>query len=221
MDEDNKKPEETHQAETQPEGKKPLLTLRDDTPEDMPEKTARAQKVKKEIKSWLIALAEALVVVFIIKSFFFTLIQVKGPSMQDTLYTGERLFVSVLDVKLSGCDRYDVVICHFPGEKDYFVKRVIGLPGETIESRGGVTYINGEPIDEGFLMPGNTRRYALIDFGPVEIPEDSYFVMGDNRDNSNDSRAVGCIKKSEMVGQAQFIWWPLNKIQGLRYSPEE
>ena len=101
------------------------------------------------------------------------------------------------------------------------VHMIIGLPGETIESRGGVTYINGEPIDEGFLMPGNTRRYALIDFGPVEIPEDSYFVMGDNRDNSNDSRAVGCIKKSEMVGQAQFIWWPLNKIQGLRYSPEE
>ena len=197
---------------TEEQEKKPLLQMRDDTPEDMPKKSAFKQKAIKELKSWAIALVEAVVVVFIIKSFFFTLIQVKGPSMQTTLFTGDRMFVSAL---------YDVVICHFPGESDYFVKRVIGLPGETIESRGGVTYINGEAIDEGFLNPDNIRRYAMVDFGPVEIPEDSYFVMGDNRDNSNDSRAVGCITKKEMVGQAQFVWWPLSDIRGLHYAPED
>ena len=201
--------------------KKPLLTLRDDTPEDLPAKKKVPEKLKKELQCWLIALVEALVIVFIIKSFLFTMIKVQGPSMQDTLYTGDRMFVSVLDVKLSGCDRYDIVICHFPDEKDYFVKRVIGLPGETIESRSGVTYIDGEPIDESFLAEHNIQRYAQQDFGPVVIPEDSYFVMGDNRDNSNDSRAVGCISKDRIVGQAQFVWWPISDWRGLRWSPED
>jgi len=211
--------EQEKREQEQPE-KKPLLALRDDRPEDMPEKKKMPEKVKKEIRSWIIALAEAIVIVFLLKTFLFTLIQVSGQSMEDTLQHKDRMFVSVLDVKLKGCDRYDVVVCHFPGETDYYVKRVIGLPGETIESRDGVTYIDGEPIDEGFLSEDNTRRYAKYDFGPVEIPEGHYFVMGDNRDNSNDSRAVGCIAEEDMVGQSQFIWWPIDRWGSLNWEPE-
>lgn len=180
------------------EEKKPLMTPR----------------FKKELREWITSLAIALVAVILIRSFLFTVIRVDGPSMQDTLHNNDRLFVTVLDLKLHGPDRFDVVILHYPDRRENFVKRVIGLPGDTLEVRGGTLYVNDQAYDEPFLFEERTERYrkGASDFGPVEIPEGQYFVMGDNRDNSNDSRRVGLIDESLFVGKVRCIIWPLDRI---------
>ena len=188
--------------------KKPVLEMRTET-----KKPFTQTKVFKEIRDWLVSLAIALVVVGIIHTFLFTVIRVEGRSMQDTLYTGDRLITTVIDYKLFGLNRFDVTVCHFPNRKnERFVKRIIGLPGETIEVRNGVTLINGEPIEEPFLTPEKTERYHRSNFGPYEIPEDCYFVMGDHRDDSTDSLTVGPIPAGDIIGRARVIMWPLNRL---------
>ena len=109
------------------------------------QQAARKAKFLKEIREWVVALVVALMVVLFIRTFLFTIIRVDGHSMDYTLADGERMFVTILDKKLFGVERDDVVICHFPGRgRTYFVKRVRGVPGDVIERKDGVTYINGE-----------------------------------------------------------------------------
>lgn len=198
MSQNQEKPKKLLEMREEEKGKKPLLSA----------------KAKKEIREWAISLAAALVAVLIIRSFLFTIIRVDGPSMQDTLHNGDRLFVSVLDMKLNGPERFDVVILHYPGRSEQFVKRVIGLPGDTLEVREGVLYINGEAIEEGFLSDERTVRFdkAANNIAPIEVPEGQYFVMGDNRDNSNDSRSVGFISEDMFVGKVRYVIWPLDRI---------
>lgn len=217
------------------DGRKPLLAL-----EDAPKKTRFTPKAKKELREWGVSLAVALIAVALIRLFLFTVINVEGPSMEDTLQNGDRLIVTIIDAKLAGYDRFDVVVCHYPvlrdaGRPDYnpsgqgnfpdnpsfplpdyvgtrYVKRIIGLPGDTIDYRDGVTYINGEPIEEPFLYPEKSRAYRAgrgeARCFPVEIPEGYYFVMGDHRDNSNDSRKMGLIRGDQLIGRARLIFWP-------------
>ena len=196
---ENKTPEqprkllEMHESE-----KKPLLSAH----------------AKKEIREWIVSIVTALVAVFIIRSFLFTIIRVDGPSMSDTLLDNDRLFVTVLDVKLNGPDRFDVVILHYPnrGRQD-FVKRVIGLPGDTVEVKSGVLSVNGVTYDESYLTDERTARFdkSSSDFS-ITLGEDEYFVMGDNRDNSNDSRNVGVINRDMFVGKVRQIIWPLTRF---------
>lgn len=171
-------------------------------------------KAKKEIIDWIKSLAVAIIAVVLIRSFLFTIIRVDGPSMSDTLLDNDRLFVTVLDVKLHGPDRFDVVILHYPNRTENFVKRVIGLPGDTIEVTGGVLSVNGVVYEEPYLSPERTTRFhkAANTFS-ITLGEDEYFVMGDNRDNSNDSRSVGVIKGDMFVGKVRTILWPLNRIE--------
>ena len=177
------------------------------TPQD-----ARRAKAKKEIREWIISIAVALLAVFLIRSFLFTVIRVDGDSMRETLHDGERLIVTVLDVKLGGVNRDDVVICHFPGRAGFlgikynFVKRVIGVAGDKIVMLNGETYVNGEKVDEPFV----THPSPLIN-GAWEVPEGYVFVCGDNRSNSHDSRSsdVGYIATSEIVGKVKLVMWPI------------
>jgi len=190
----------------QSQEKKGLLELR----EEEPKKPLIPPKVAKEIREWVISLATAFILVVLIRSFLFTIIRVDGGSMLDTLKNNDRLFVTVLDVKLDGPERFDVVICRYPNRKDQYVKRVIGMPGDTIMVRRGVLYINDEPVEEPFLSDIRIQRFnrGSSNFGPVQVPEDCYFVMGDNRDDSNDSRAVGMITREMMIGKVRWIIWP-------------
>ncbi len=209
---DNQQIRESAEPANQPEEQeKPrkLLEMREDE-----KKPLLSDKAKKEIREWVVSLAVAIVAVLLIRSFLFTIIRVDGPSMSDTLLDGDRLFVTVLDMKLNGPDRFDVVICKYPGKKDQYVKRVIGLPGETLSVREGVLYINGEAVEEPFLSDERTERFdrAVSSFGPIEIPEGSYFVMGDNRDNSNDSRAVGFISGDMVIGKVRQILLPFGRF---------
>ena len=177
------------------------------------EKTEKAEmskgdKVKKEIIEWVQSLAMALVIFFIVRTFVFTVISVDGSSMETTLHDKERLIVSIFDMKLWGIQRGDPVICHYPERKENFVKRVVALPGDRLWMSGGVLYVNEEAVDEPYIAKPDMK-----DYGPWELGDDQYFVMGDNRNNSNDSRFVGPIKKDMIIGKVQFVMWPMGSMR--------
>ena len=199
-------PEENERPAGEP---KKLLEMREEE-----KKPFWTPERKKDAREWVVSIVTALLAVLIIRSFLFTIIRVDGTSMTDTLQHNDRLFVTVLDMKLHGPDRFDVVITHYDDTRKEYVKRVIGLPGDTLEVKSGVLYVNGEAYDEPFLSPERIVNYSLpqYDFGPIEVPEGSYFVMGDNRDNSRDSRRVGFLSEDKIVGKVRYIIWPLNRI---------
>jgi signal peptidase I len=174
--------------------------------------------VKKEILEWVKSILIALVIVAIVRTFLFTMIRVDGESMLETLQDGDRLAATIIDGKLSGYKRGDVIICTYPGADHYCVKRVIGLPGETISMNQGVVSINGNPLDEPYLT---YRSNDSMD--AYQIPEGAYFVMGDNRPISLDSRAVGPVEagpwvqigvpeKGAILGKVHLRLWPLDAI---------
>ena len=199
-------PEENERPAGEP---KKLLEMREEE-----KKPFWTPERKKDAREWVVSIVTALLAVLIIRSFLFTIIRVDGTSMTDTLQDNDRLFVTVLDMKLHGPDRFDVVITHYDDTRKEYVKRVIGLPGDTLEVRSGVLYINGEAYEEPFLSPDRIVNYSLpqYDFGPIKVPEGSYFVMGDNRDNSRDSRRVGFLSEDKIVGKVRYIIWPLDRI---------
>ena len=140
--------------------------------------------------------------------------RVKGSSMLPTLRTGQWLLVSRLDYRLGSPRRGDVVICHYPGRymdrwkliRQSFVKRVIALPGETVEIIEGVVYIDGAPLQEPYLDPARCRFRRQM---PARtLGEDQYFVLGDNRDSSNDSRRIGPLPSSMLVGRVRRVIFP-------------
>ena len=184
------------------------------------------EKVKKELLSWIWSLLVAAAVVFLLYTFVFMLIRVEGTSMDTTLADGERLFVTVADMKLNGPFRGEVVICRYPNRgRQNFVKRVVGLPGDTVERVDGVTYVtykdeNGETVRESLdRAPGSYEDYA-----PYTLDEDEYFVVGDNRAVSHDSRDwkdsdssrdVGPIRKNMIIGRVRYVIWPLGDIRSV------
>lgn len=174
-------------------------------------------KSKEFIKS-VIYVAGLILVLFLLRQFVFTPVIVKGHSMDPTLSDGER----VIALKNTKINRFDIVTLHAPDEpgKNY-IKRVIGLPGETVELKEDLLYINGEEIPEPFLdefkneMPKGslfTENFALADIGAKTVPEGKLFVLGDNRQNSKDSRIIGFIDKKEIMGDVRFAIWPLNRF---------
>ena len=201
----------------------------EDKPGEIAGKKAEEKKQggwKKELREWIVSLATALLIVLVVRTFLFTLIRVEGDSMYDTLRNGERLFVTVADVKLSGVDRGDVVICHYPNRgRSLFVKRVKGLPGDQVERVGGITYVtytdeNGETVRESLDRFGNSTE----DYEPYTLGEDEYFVVGDNRTVSHDSRDwndhdpsrdVGPITRKMIVGKARYVIWPPNDFRAV------
>lgn len=176
--------------------------------------------IVKEIKEWVVALVTALVVVLAVRTFLFTIIRVDGASMMPTLVNNERLFVTVADVKLGHVSRNDVVICKYPNRGNtYFVKRVLGMPGDVVERRAGVTYINGEAVD-----PYGLNYQIPYDYEPYTLGEDEYFCVGDNLYDSHDSRDwqdgissgdVGPLDEDMLVGKVRYVIWPLNAIRAV------
>ena len=141
---------------------------------------------------------------------------VEGSSMYPTLQDGEFGFTNLLGLSLEGVNRGDIVIVEEGDE--YWVKRVIGLPNETIECRDNVVYINGEALDEPYLDSDyvhdieNNQGYFTSDFEAIELGSDEYFVMGDNRVVSADSRVVGPFSRSQIVGKGVLVLMPLDQI---------
>lgn len=163
---------------------------------------------------FFIYLAVMLIAVFALRQYAVEPIRVDGESMVNTLADGERMLVEKVSYLVREPRRGEIVICYYPGYDVTCVKRVIGLPGETVEIRGGVTYIDGQPLDETEWIAEQMWYY---DIGPVTVPENSVFVMGDNRNYSKDSRdsSVGPIPYERIVGRASAVIWPFGNFRSL------
>jgi len=167
----------------------------------------------------LIFFFEALAIALILRLLVVSLARIKGSSMLPTLKNGQWALVWRLTYLFRRPQRFDVVICRFPGRRikrlpflpQSFVKRVVGLPGETLEVIEGVLHVDGKPVAEPFLDPARTRFFRSRP--PVTLGPDEYFVMGDNRDNSNDSRRVGPLKRRAIVGRVVCVLWPPRGIR--------
>jgi signal peptidase I len=201
------------------------MTERLDADRPEPEQEAGSSEEKKskpnwksEAIDWVKALAVAGVLVVVIRVFLFSPFIVEGPSMSPNFYTGERLIVNKILYDIRAPHRGEVIVFHSPFNSDY-IKRVIALPGETVEVRGDTVYVNGQPIEESYLKEAvdnaaaSGLTYNNKDFAPAEVPEGHVFAMGDNRSNSQDSRDIGFIPMSKIVGRADLIIWPLPDVR--------
>lgn len=182
-----------------------------------PQKPSRTKRIAKEAGSWLLHIAAALLLAQLISFLVFQPIVVKGESMQSTLQNGELMYVSKPEYLLGDPSRGDVIICRYPGRTEYFVKRVMGLPGETVEVDHNAVYINGELIPEPYLDDEkNNNGFSMEAF---TLGADEYFVMGDNRDNSHDSRnyygygSPAAITRDMVVGHVKVVMFPFDSIR--------
>ena len=145
--------------------------------------------------------------------------EVMGTSMAPTLADGDQLIVEKVSYYFSDPQRYDIIVFPYPEDpQKHYIKRIIGLPGETVQIVDGYVYINGEPLDEHY---GNeVMNNAGVATTPIVLGDDEYFVLGDNRNNSEDSRyaAVGNIKRSDISGRAWLRIWPFDSIGMLKHQ---
>lgn len=169
-------------------------------------------------------LVAAVVIAVLIKTFLFQAFYIPSVSMEPTLEVGDRVLVNKLSYDLHDVGRGDVVVfARPPGpvgaaepEIKDLIKRVVGLPGETVELRNdGLVYVDGEPLDEPYLPSGGLDDGPGDSFTAVVVPEGHVWVMGDNRDNSSDSRVFGSIPIDSIVGRAFVLVWPIGDIGGL------
>lgn len=173
------------------------------------------QRVKEFFKNdfvkTLLTYIIIIVSVIVIRIFIIDPVRVDGSSMNTTLANGEIMLLNKIVYKKNEIKRFDIVVID-EGDK-HIIKRVIGLPGETIEYKNNKLYINGEELNDPYPST-ETDDFNITDIGHVKIPGNTYFVMGDNRANSLDSRypSVGVIKKNLIIGRARLVIWPFNKI---------
>lgn len=176
----------------------------------------RKHSPANEAWEWIKALLIAAGLVFLIRYFIFAPFIVEGPSMEPNFHTGERLIVDKIIYSIRKPERGEVIVFHAPAGIDY-IKRVIALPGETVKIENNKVFVNGKEIDESYIREAvdqkakNGEKYNR-DYPETTVPEGSVFVMGDNRLNSQDSRAIGPIGYDKIVGRADVIFWPLGKI---------
>ena len=183
-------------------------------------KPAKGKKsVGKEILSWVLTLGSAVVIALLIRTFLFEPIRVDGQSMCDTLQNNEIMFVTKPEYLFGVPQDGDVVICKYPGRTENFVKRLMGVPGDTIEVINTVVYRNGEALAEPYLTPD--RNNDGFSMEKMTLGPDEYFVMGDNRDNSHDSRNYygygkpATLTRSQIIGHVRCVVFPFDKIRGI------
>lgn len=165
-------------------------------------------KFWKELLEYVKMIVIVVVVVLIINNFVLINAKIPSESMENTIMTGDRIFGNRLAYIAKDPERFDIVIFKFPDdESQLFIKRIIGLPGETVEIRDGKVYINGSdtPLDDSF-----TPEPPVGDYGPYEVPEGCYFMLGDNRNYSKDSRfwQNTYVEKDKILGKAVLKYFP-------------
>lgn len=174
----------------------------------------KAEEPKKPGKSaareWAETLVIALVVALVIRTFVVQVYLVEGPSMEPTLHTNERVFVNKLIYRLRSPKPGEIIVLQDPNQPQReLIKRIIATEGETIEIKKGTVYVNGQPLKEPFI---NTAIKSTTDMPAQPVPENTVFVMGDNRGMSFDSRNIGPVSLSKIDGKAFFMFWPIDKF---------
>jgi signal peptidase I len=175
--------------------------------------------LRHEIRVWtrdlLIAIGLALVIIV----FLYQPVKVEGTSMAPLLSDQERIFINKFVYRFEAIHRGDVVVFWYPLDRSKsFIKRVIALPGETVSIRQGVVTVNGNVVPEPYVPP---QYEDVSDYGPVRVPKESYFVMGDHRISSNDSRVFGPVASRFIYGRAVFAYWPVDHFGSLAMSETE
>ncbi len=161
-----------------------------------------AKKVVKEILSWILLFVIAIIISQFITRVIVMQVKIPSGSMENTIMVDDRVLALRLSYTFSDPERGDIVVFPFPDDESIdYIKRIIGLPGETIEGIDGLVYIDGEPLEESYV-----KDTLDSDFGPYEIPEDCYFMMGDNRNSSEDSRywENTFLERDKIHGKALF-----------------
>lgn len=167
------------------------------------------------LRDLLLALALALVIIV----FLYQPVKVEGTSMAPLLSDQERIFINKFIYRLEPVQRGDVVVFWYPWDTSKsFIKRVVGLPGETIEIRAGAVYVEGQPLDEPYVPPQVADRHS---FSAVRVPADHFFVMGDHRISSNDSRVFGPVPSRLIYGKAAFVYWPVQRFGAIPAAASE
>ena len=162
------------------------------------------------LRSWARDLFFSVVVSFFIILFVYQPVKVEGGSMEPGLEDQEHIFINKLVYRMGSIERGDIVVFRYPRDpRKSFIKRVIGLPGDHIRISLGHVFVNGSQVDEPYVPSEylDARSYA-----DVEVPEDSYFVLGDHRSMSNDSREFGPVGRVNIYGKAVFGYWPMEKV---------
>ncbi|MCD6257073.1 signal peptidase I [Candidatus Aerophobetes bacterium] len=179
--------------------------------------------MKKKSLSWIKETVEtvviALVLAFLIRSFIVETFWIPSGSMEPTLMVGDRIMAYKIFYGINKVKRGDIIIFKFPLDpKKDFVKRVIGLPGDTIEIRKKEVYVNKKRLIEPYAVHSDNwdTGFPRDEYGPVKVPPDSLFVLGDNRDSSEDSRYWGYVPKENIIGKAFLIYWPPWRIRILK-----
>lgn len=170
----------------------------------------------KEIREWAVAIIIAIIVIAVIRMFLFVSFSVDGLSMDPTLEDGDRVVVNKFIYDLADVEQDDVIVFN-SNEDSAYVKRVIGVPGDNVEMVDRKVYVNGEPLQEDYVVHQGESymdNFTLsdMDVEDGEIPEGHYLVLGDNRPISRDSRDFGLITEDAIIGEVQLRFWPLNEI---------
>jgi signal peptidase I len=171
-------------------------------------------KLKKEIIEWIKAIVFALILALLIRSYIFEPMIVPTGSMMHTIEIGDRIIVCKYTYRFKPLKRGDIVVFKYPDDpKQTFVKRLIGIEGDVIEIKDGKLYLNNSPKSEPYIM-----EPMLGDFGPYKVPPGHFFMMGDNRNNSKDSRfwENKYVSKQQIIGKATYCIWPLNRFRKLK-----
>lgn len=190
--------------------------------------TVKNEKVMKEGKSLLRQLIETLayfivifLVVLLVQRFLIQPVEVNGSSMEPTLHNNNHVLLEKVSYSISDPKRFDVIVFRpYEEEKElYYIKRVIGLPGETVQIMDSVIFINGERLDENYGLE-NTIKSSGIAGKEIVLGEGEYFVLGDNRNNSKDSRdpSVGVVKRKAILGRAWCTIWPLRDFGVVKHK---
>ncbi|MBE6147549.1 MAG: signal peptidase I [Firmicutes bacterium] len=165
-------------------------------------------KIKSGLKEFLPYII-VIVVVLIIKTYFFSTVIVSGDSMKNTLLNNDFMILDKISYRTKDIERFDIVVIQ--GNNTKLIKRIIGLPGEEIEYIDNQLYVNGKKIEDNYGK-GTTYNFSLKDLGISKVPDNQYFVLGDNREESLDSRLLGFIDREDILGHATFILFPFSRL---------
>jgi len=172
--------------------------------------------LRRELRSWTRDLAVALGLAIVIMIFLYQPVKVEGTSMNPLLSDQERIFINKFIYRFEPIERGDVVVFWYPLDRSKsFIKRVVALPGETIEIRAGNVFVNGRELLDQYVPAGYLDG---SNYPARRIPQGEYFVMGDHRDSSNDSRVFGSVPRSYIYGKAVFAYWPVDHFGSLTPS---
>jgi len=187
------------------------LSEDDDAGDTSSEDSAQPSGLRSAIE-WVAVVVGAIVVALVVRTYLLQAFSIPSGSMESTLEISDRLLVNKLSYQFGDIERGDIVVFFKPeslvSPYDDLIKRVIGLPGDTVEGRDNQVFINGEALVEPYL----DADVRISDFAPIEVPAEHVFVMGDNRSNSTDSRVFGPIDIDRIEGEAFLRYWPLSRM---------